>query len=460
MKIIIIGAGPGGYETAIEAAGRGIEVVLIESGEAGGTCLNRGCIPTKAMCRSAELVEEIRAARAFGISAGEPSVDFAGVAGHRDSVVSQLRSGVETLLKHKLITFVRGRAELKDGHWVSVETEDGVQEYSADRIIIATGSSPASLPVPGAELPGVLTSDEILRSDSVPERLCVIGAGVIGLEFASVFRSFGSEVTVIEYCKEILPRFDKDIAKRLKQSLSKRGIEIFTQAALQSISACADGSLSVEFERKGEKCSAAADKVLMAVGRRPNTAGLGLENAGIEYSAKGIRTDGFMMTSCPTVYAIGDVNGRMMLAHAAVFQGKKALNHICETPDGIDLSIMPSAVFTMPQAASIGMTEEDCEQAGIKCEVRKSFYRSNGKAVSAGETDGMCKLIVASAQQNPGISAAPGLILGCHIFGAHSADIVQEVCALMNMKATEEEFRRVIHAHPTLGEVIQSAVFS
>lgn len=460
MKIIIIGAGPGGYETAIEAAGRGIEVVLIESGEAGGTCLNRGCIPTKAMCRSAELVEEIRAARAFGISAGEPSVDFAGVAGHRDSVVSQLRSGVETLLKHKLITFVHGRAELKDGHGVSVETEDGVQEYSADRIIIATGSSPASLPVPGAELPGVLTSDDILRSDSVPERLCVIGAGVIGLEFASVFRSFGSEVTVIEYCKEILPRFDKDIAKRLKQSLSKRGIEIFTQAALQSISACADGSLSVEFERKGEKCSATADKVLMAVGRRPNTAGLGLENAGIEYSAKGIRTDEFMMTSCPTVYAIGDVNGRMMLAHAAVFQGKKALNHICGTPDGIDLSIMPSAVFTMPQAASVGMTEEDCGQAGIKCEVRKSFYRSNGKAVSSGETDGMCKLIVASAQQNPGISVVPGLILGCHIFGAHSADLVQEVCALMNMKATGEDFRRVIHAHPTLGEVIQSAVFS
>lgn len=490
MKIIVIGAGPGGYETALDAAKRGIETILIESGHVGGTCLNHGCIPTKALCCSAELLENLRKASEFGINAGEVSYDFSKVMERKNNVVSQLRSGVEGLLKNKLITLVNGRAVLKDAHTVTVEPVQGAaeasgpQEYSADYIIIATGSSSASIPIPGTDLPGVMTSNEILELDAVPQRLCIIGAGVIGLEFASVFRSFGSEVTVVEYCREILPRFDTDLAKRLKQSLGKRGIEIMTSAAVKGIYEAsasdlaeagieqASGLLKVEYERKGALTAVLADKVLMAVGRRANVEGLGLEAAGVEYTPKGIKVNEFMQTTCPSVYAIGDVNGKMMLAHAATFQGRKALDHICGEDNEIDLAIMPAAVFTMPEAATVGLTEDDCKDRGIPCKCFKSFFRANGKAVCVGETDGFCKLVVAapaaeaccddgsSADGNAPYSSCiirPGRILGCHLYGPHAADLVQEICALMNRNATLEDFKAVIHAHPTLGEVVQAA---
>ena len=254
MKIIIIGAGPGGYETALLAAKRGVEVVLVEAGHVGGTCLNEGCIPTKSFCKNAEVLDGLREAEAFGISSLEYKFDFNAVVARKNAVVEQLRGGVEGLLGHKNITLVRGKASFKDQHTVVADGE----EYSADYIIIATGSVSASLPIPGADLPGILTSKEILDIDHVPNRLCVIGGGVIGLEFASIFRSFGSEVTVIEYCKDILPRFDTDLAKRLKQSLGKRGIEINTQSQVTEIQIRHTGSeekteYEVTFLRKGKE---------------------------------------------------------------------------------------------------------------------------------------------------------------------------------------------------------------
>ena len=228
MKIIIIGAGPGGYETALLAAKRGVEVTLIESGPVGGTCLNEGCIPTKAFCRNARVMDEIRGASAFGFHDVAYSFDFKSVVERKNAVVQQLRSGVEGLLAHKMINFVRGRAYFKDADTVCVDADGEVMEFTADYTIMATGSVPASLPVPGADLPGVLTSREILDSEDVPRRLCVIGGGVIGLEFASIFNSFGSEVTVLEYCKDILPRFDSDLSKRLRQSFGRKGIVIMS----------------------------------------------------------------------------------------------------------------------------------------------------------------------------------------------------------------------------------------
>ena len=231
MKIIIIGAGPGGYETALLAAKRGVEVTLIEAGPVGGTCLNEGCIPTKAFCKNAEVLDGLREAEAFGVTGLSYGFDFSAVTARKNAVVEQLRGGVEGLLGHKNITLVRGKASFKDDHTVVVDND----EYTADYIIIATGSVSASLPIPGADLPGILTSKEILDIQEVPQRLCVIGGGVIGLEFASIFKSFGSEVTVLEYFKEILPRFDSDLSKRLKQSLGKRGIEICTQAQVTGI---------------------------------------------------------------------------------------------------------------------------------------------------------------------------------------------------------------------------------
>ncbi len=446
MKIIIIGAGPGGYETALLAAKRGVEVTLIEAGPVGGTCLNEGCIPTKSFCRNAEVLDGLKGAETFGLTGMAYNFDFGAVVSRKNAVVEQLRAGVETLLNNRLITLVRGKAAFKDRHTVIVDA----QEYEADYIIIATGSLSASLPIPGADLPGILTSKEILDIQEVPPRLCVIGGGVIGLEFASVFRSFGSDVTVLEYCRGILPRFDTDLSKRLKQALEKRGIEINTQSQVLSI-ANSDGEYTVTYSRKGKEESVKADKVLMAVGRRPNLGSLNLSDIGIEFTSKGISVNDMMQTNVPHIYAIGDINGKMMLAHAATFQGIVALDHIMGIENSIDLSVMPAAVFTSPEAASVGKTEDECKEEGIPVKCLKSFFRANGKAVAMGETDGFCKIVLHTETLQ---------VLGCHLFGPHSSDIVQEACAMISRKATLDEFRSVIHSHPTLTEVLQSALHS
>ena len=470
MKIIIIGAGPGGYETALVAAKRGVEVVLIEAGPVGGTCLNEGCIPTKAFCKNAEVLDGLREAEAFGVTGLSYGFDFKAVTARKNTVVEQLRGGVEGLLGHKNITLVRGKASFKDAHTVAVipsfssvipsDAEESLQEYTADYIIIATGSVSASLPIPGADLPGILTSREILDIEEVPQRLCVIGGGVIGLEFASIFRSFGSEVTVVEYCKDILPRFDTDLAKRLKQSLGKRGIEINTQAQVTSITENS-GEYTVTFTRKGKEETIVADKVLMAVGRKANVASLNLADAGIEFTPRGIVVNDVMQTNVPHIYAVGDINGKMMLAHAATFQGIVALDHIMGVENDIDLSVMPAAVFTSPEAASVGKTEDECKEAGIPVRCLKSFFRANGKAVTMGETDGFCKIVVAAEPKEGAESPyEPGRVLGCHLYGPHASDIVQEACAMITRKATLKEFQDVIHTHPTLTEVLQSALHS
>ena len=419
MRLLIIGAGPGGYETAVEAAKRGMEVTLISEGPMGGTCLNEGCIPTKTFCHYAELIEQNNKA---GLDC-KPS--FAAAAQRKQAVIEQLRGGIDMLLKN--VQVVRGKAQC--------------QEYTADKIIIATGSVSASLPIPGAD--SCLTSKEILDFTEVPESLCVIGGGVIGLEFASIFRSFGSEVTVLEYCPNILPRFDVDLAKRLKQSLSKRGINIEVQAQVTGI----DGN-TVTYLKKDKEFTVKADKILMAVGRRPNTEGLNLEAAGIDYTRKGITVNDRFETSVPGIYAVGDVTGGIMLAHAATYQGLHALNVICGQQDSIRFDLIPAAVFTMPEVATVGLTEEQCKEQELQVRCLKSFYRANGKAVSMDETDGYCKLIVSES----------GAILGAHLMGAHASDLIHEIAAVMNLNGTLEQLQSVIHAHPTLSEVLQSAL--
>lgn len=429
MRLLIIGGGPGGYETAVEAAKRGLEVTLISEGPLGGTCLNEGCIPTKTFCHYAELIEQ-------NLKAGldcKPS--FAAAAERKQAVVEQLRSGIDMLLKN--VQVVRGRAEFKDSKTVLCNG----QEYTADKIIIATGSVSASLPIPGAE--SCLTSKEILDLKEVPASLCVIGGGVIGLEFASIFRSFGTEVTVLEYCPNILPRFDVDLAKRLKQSLSKRGINIEVQAQVTRI----DGN-TVTYVKKDKEFTVQADKILMAVGRRSNVDGLNLEAAGVDYTRKGITVNDRFETSVPGIYAIGDVTGGIMLAHAATFQGQHALNCICGQQDGIRFDLIPAAVFTIPEVATVGLTEEQCKEQNLEVRCLKSFYRANGKAVSMDEPDGYCKVILDN----------DGKVLGAHIMGAHSSDLIHEIATAMNIGATLDKLQSVIHAHPTLSEVIQSAL--
>lgn len=452
MKLIIIGAGPGGYETAVEAARRGVEVVIVSDGPVGGTCLNEGCIPTKALVRNAEVLDTFAKAGTFGVSA-DWSVDFAAVQARKEAVVAQLRDGVEFLLRHRLITLLQGRAALKDTHTVTVQLAGGGGvEVTGDAILVATGSVPTTLPVPGADL--CLGSKEILSLTRVPERLAVIGGGVIGLEFASIYRSFGSEVTVLEYCPTILPRFDADLAKRLKIALSRRGIAIGTSAAVEAVEKGSEG-LEVRYRQKDRPGSVTADAVLMAVGRRPALGSLDFAGAGVETTPRGVVVNAYMQTSVPSIYAVGDITGGLMLAHAATFQGRRALNHLLAgqpaegAVDAIRLDLVPAAVFTGPEAAAVGLTEEECIGKGLKVKCLKSQYRANGKAVAMDEPEGFCKVIVEEGS---------GRILGCHLFGAHASDLVHEACALMNAGGGLSEWQAVIHAHPALSEVLQAAV--
>ena len=443
--LIIIGGGPGGYETALLAAQRGLAVTLIERGNLGGTCLNEGCIPTKTLCRSAALACDMKKAAELGVAVGDWSVDFPTIMARKNAVVEQLRTGVEALMRHPKISLVTGDARFVDALTVEVAGE----RYAARDVIIATGSTAAILPIEGADLPGVVTSKELLDLHELPQRLTVIGAGVIGLEFASIFHALGSNVTVLEYAREVLPHFDTDMAKRLRQSFGKRGIVIETQAAVKSV-AKINSSLEVNYEKKGKTLAVEADVVLMAVGRKANVSSLNLDDVGIDYTQRGITVDDNMLTNVPHVYAIGDINGKMMLAHAATFQGVCALNHIMGESCRVRLDVMPAAVFTMPEAATVGLTEDDCKERGIEYVAKKSFFRANGKALSIGEPEGYCKLLVAADHR----------LLGCHILGAHASDVVQEVCALITRGASCDDLALTIHAHPTLCEVVLSAARS
>ena len=444
--LIIIGAGPGGYETAVKAAEAGLDTVIIEARRPGGTCLNEGCIPTKCLCRNADLLYDLRDAATFGVENLSYTFDMRKAIERKNQVVSTLVGGIETLLHHPHITYVNGRAEFApgDAHTVRVGSED----YTAPHIIIATGSVSKFLPIEGAHLPGVLTSTEMLDLDHVPARICIIGGGVIGLEFASIFNAFGSQVTVVEFCKEILPNFDTDIAKRLRQALKGHGITFVTQAAAKAIRENDGGSYSVEYDCKGKPSTIEADTVLMAVGRAANLDSLNLSEAGVEFDRRGIVTDEHFATNIPGVYAVGDINGKCQLAHAATFQSLHVLNGILGREDGIRLDIIPAAVFTSPEAAMVGLTEQQCKENGMEYTVHKGFFRANGKAMAMNETEGMVKLI----------AGADDRVIGCHLFGPHAADLIQEITVLMQKNGTTADLRDCIHAHPTLGEVLMNAV--
>ncbi len=438
--IIIIGAGPGGYETAVSASRQGRKVLLIERGHLGGTCLNRGCIPTKALCRSAEVAVTVREAGAFGINVEVPAglVDYAKVAARKDEVVAQLRQGVAELLKG--VDIVEGEASFVSPREVSV---DG-NIYSAPRIIIATGSAPARLPVAGAEL--AMTSDDFLSLTSIPASIVIIGAGVIGLEFASILNAFGVKVTVVEFCREVLPPFDAEVAKRLRMSLKRRGIDILTDTRVTSI----EPGMKVNCLAKGKEKCVEAEAVLMAVGRRP-VLPPGLETLGVAVNRGAIVVNDAMEVqwedgrapSDVTLYAIGDVNGRCMLAHAATAQGEIVLGHSRR------LDVIPSAVFTMPECAMVGLTEEQCVARGLDVKIGKATFRANGKALAMGETDGMVKVIS---------DATTGLLLGCHICGPHAADLVQEAATVMTASLPATAIADAIHSHPTLGETLRTAL--
>ncbi|MBR1768363.1 MAG: NAD(P)/FAD-dependent oxidoreductase [Prevotella sp.] len=404
VDLIIIGAGPGGYRAAEYAAKQGLKVVIFEGDNVGGTCLNVGCIPTKTYVHSST---------------------FAEARERMAQVVPQLRAGVESILSHPNITLVREKGVFVDANTVG--------DYTAKNIIIATGSETKLIPVSGLDDPRVVDSTGLLNLDTLPKRLCIIGAGVIGMEFASVFSRFGSEVTVIEFLKECLPALDSDIAKRLRKYLEKRGITFKMKTAVENIA------------------DIDADVILMATGRKPRVQA-DFANAGFEYDErKGITVDENYETTVKGIYAIGDVNGRQMLAHAAEMQAVRAVNHILGKSDGIRFDIMPAAIFTSPEAACVGPTEDQLKAQGIDFVCKKSFWRANGKALAMNESEGLLKLFVAPSD---------GKILGCHAYGAHAADIIQEVSVLMCKDTTIHELADMVHIHPTLSEILKNAAES
>ena len=404
VDLIIIGAGPGGYRAAEYAAKQGLKVVIFEGDNVGGTCLNVGCIPTKTYVHSST---------------------FAEARERMAQVVPQLRAGVESILSHPNITLVREKGVFVDANTVG--------DYTAKNIIIATGSETKLIPVSGLDDPRVVDSTGLLNLDTLPKRLCIIGAGVIGMEFASVFSRFGSEVTVIEFLKECLPVLDSDIAKRLRKYLEKRGITFKMKTAVENIA------------------DIDADIILMATGRKPRVQA-DFANAGFEYDErKGITVDENYATTVKGIYAIGDVNGKQMLAHAAEMQAVRAVNHILGKSDGIRFDIMPAAIFTSPEAACVGPTEDQLKAQGIDFVCKKSFWRANGKALAMNESEGLLKLFVAPSD---------GKILGCHAYGAHAADIIQEVSVLMCKDTTIHELADMVHIHPTLSEILKNAAES
>lgn len=431
--LIIIGGGPGGYPAAQIAAAEGLNVVLIERDRLGGTCLNRGCIPTKAMTRVAEVAMTVTDAADYGVeTVGCPvSIDYQRATRHRDEVVTAMREGLASTMAN--VNIVIGEAVVDSTEPPTV-TAAGTT-FTAPRLIVATGAAPARLPIEGADL--ALTSDDLTTGSTLPESLVVIGGGVIGLEFASIFNALGSKVTIVEFLPEILPPCDAEIAKRLRTALKRRGIDIITDAAVTALRP----GMEIDYQRRGKTATLQAEAVLMAVGRRAVVPrGLNVElnhNGSIKVDPETFET------SAKGVYAVGDVNGICQLAHAATAQAERVMGR------EIDLSVIPSAVFTSPEVAMVGKTEKQALESGHDITVGKSMFRSNGKAQAMGETDGLVKVIVDRDND---------LLLGAFIVGPHAADLIEELSLAMSSRLPVREILSSVHAHPTLSETVTAAL--
>lgn len=431
--LIIIGGGPGGYPAAQIAAAEGLNVVLIERDRLGGTCLNRGCIPTKAMTRVAEVAMTVTDAADYGVeTVGCPvSIDYQRATRHRDEVVTAMREGLASTMAN--VNIVIGEAVVDSTEPPTV-TAAGTT-FTAPRLIVATGAAPARLPIEGADL--ALTSDDLTTGSTLPESLVVIGGGVIGLEFASIFNALGSKVTIVEFLPEILPPCDAEIAKRLRTALKRRGIDIITDAAVTSLRP----GMEIDYQRRGKTATLQAEAVLMAVGRRAVVPrGLNVElnrNGSIKVDPETFET------SAKGVYAVGDVNGICQLAHAATAQAERVMGR------EIDLSVIPSAVFTSPEVAMVGKTEKQALESGHDITVGKAMFRSNGKAQAMGETDGLVKVIVDRDND---------LLLGAFIVGPHAADLIEELSLAMSSRLPVREILSSVHAHPTLSETVTAAL--
>lgn len=446
--IVIIGGGPGGYTAAIRAAQLGAGVLLIEAENLGGTCLNKGCIPTKALYKNAQMINEFHTASEFGIKLEGFTIDICEMMQRKQRIVDRLKEGIAQLIKANSIEMVFGKASLVSGGKVKVADSQGNESIiTAKNIIIATGSVPVKPPIPGIDLPGVMTSDEILSLDHIPDTLAIIGGGVIGIEFAGIFHALGSKVTVVEFLPGILANMEGEISKKSALSLKKKGISIETDTKVMQITGD-KGSLSVLTEGKKGENVICADAVLVSTGRAPNVEGLGLELHGIKYDRKGIKVDEAYQTNVPGIYAVGDVIGGQMLAHVAAEEGTAAVENIMGSKGHVNYDAVPGCVFTFPEIAAVGLSEEDAKEKGIDYISSKFLFGANGKALTIGEEEGFVK-VLAEAQTKR--------IIGVHIMGPHASDLIHEAVLAVEKKMTAEDISGVIHAHPTLSEAFMEA---
>ncbi len=444
--IIVLGGGPGGYECAIRCAQYGKKTALIEARELGGTCLNRGCIPTKALLHGAEVFETAKNASACGVNTGEISFDFSKLAEYKDGVVSKLRSGIASLEKAHGVKVIKGFGRIVDEHTVSVFNEGNEETFTFDKLILATGSAPARPPIPGIDGQNVVTSDDILSMTELPESFVIIGGGVIGIEFATLFASLGKPVTVIEMMPSILPGVDADIVKLLSRVLKKKKVSVINNEKVTAI----DGgdTVTVHYELNGEAKTAEGACCVVSVGRRAMTADIGLDRVGIEMNRAFVVVDEHMRTNIPNIYAIGDITGKIQLAHVATAQGFIAAANACEvSEEKMDYGIVPSCIYTSPEIAFVGLSEDKCKAQEIEYKLGTFNVAGNGRAMIMGDAMGTVKLI----------AAPDGKLLGAQIMAPRATDMIAELAAVLKLGGTVEDVSKTIHPHPTVCESICEA---
>lgn len=450
-QLIVIGAGPGGYEAAIRAAQLGLTTALIERRDVGGTCLNRGCIPTKAMLHSAQLYREAANFELFGLHTENTSFDWAKVHQRKNDVVVKLRTGIEQLIKANKIDFFNNSASILGKNDVQLDQGEVIR---GENILIATGSVPARPPIPGLDLPNVVTSDELLddphftQADSLAKEILIIGGGVIGVEFASVFSSFGCHVTIVEAMERILPTMDREISQSLNMVLKKRGVSIHTGAMVEKLEQDENG-LVCHFTEKGKAQAVPAQQVLVAIGRRPNTQGLFAEGFEVACERGRIVTDENFRTSVDSIYAIGDVTSKIQLAHMASAQGICAVHTIAGQKPPIDLRYVPGCIYTDPEIASVGITEDEAKQQGIPVKKGKFLMTGNGRSLIDEQERGFIKML---AHQETDV------ILGAQLMCSRATDIVAELATAIVNGLTCAQLAGVIRPHPTFCEGVTEAV--
>ena len=450
FDLAVLGGGPGGYVAALRAAQLGARAVVIEKERVGGTCLNIGCIPTKALTTSTELLLKASRAHEFGVVIPTAAFDLPALMEYKQGTVDALVGGVEHLLRKAGVALLRGTGQLTGPTTISVQadTGDGVS-VSARRVILAPGSITARPPIPGLDLPGVMTSTEALDISDVPTHLIVVGGGVIGLELACIYEALGSRVTILEMMPTLLPgATDEAIALRLALLLRRRGMAVISGAHVEEIASSGSGFAATYLDAKGVPSRVDGDRVLAAMGRWPNTEGLGLADAGVKMNGRAIAVNDHLATSVPDVWAVGDAVGGLMLAHKAMVDGRVAAENACGGGRAVDYRSVPNVIFTRPEVASVGLTEAQARHGGADVKVAQFPFSANPRARILGETDGLVKLVC---------EAESGVVLGVHLMGPHATDLIGEGALAVQLRATADDLAWTTHAHPTLPEAMLEA---